>query len=133
MGTMVSQAKIIVTAGDLKIDVSGATVEVDARLIQMRHDDTWSIVLQRLRVLEMPPLTLLLMLLEMSGFQSEDPHSAPYSKPAPYTRSRIKSLQPSITFATLKKSKTVLLVSSINCSQKQKLSRQAISACTSTD
>ncbi len=49
MGTMVSQAKIIVTAGDLKIDVSGATVEVDARLIQMRHDDTWSIVLQRLR------------------------------------------------------------------------------------
>jgi len=47
--TMVSQSKILVTAGDLEIDVSGATVEVDARLIQMRHDDTWSIVLERLR------------------------------------------------------------------------------------
>ena len=33
----------------MKIDIGGATVEVDARLIQMRHDDTWSIVLQRLR------------------------------------------------------------------------------------
>ena len=46
---MVAQAKIMVTAGDLEIDVSGATVEVDARLIQMRHDDTWSIVLERVR------------------------------------------------------------------------------------
>ncbi len=46
---MVSQARIVITAGDLEIDVSGAAVEVDARLIQMRHDDTWSIVLQRLR------------------------------------------------------------------------------------
>ena len=49
MNTMVSQSKIFITAGDLEIDVSGATVEVDARLIQMRHDDTWSIVLERLR------------------------------------------------------------------------------------
>ena len=47
--TMVTQAKIFISAGDLEIDISGATVEVDARLIQMRHDDTWSIVLQRLR------------------------------------------------------------------------------------
>ena len=47
--TMVTQSKIIITAGDLEIDVSGATVEVDARLIQMRHEDTWSIVLERLR------------------------------------------------------------------------------------
>ena len=46
---MVAQAKIMVTAGDLEIDVSGATVEVDARLIQMRHDDTWSIVLERVK------------------------------------------------------------------------------------
>ena len=46
---MVAQAKITVTAGDLEIDVSGATVEVDARLIQMRHDDTWSIVLERVK------------------------------------------------------------------------------------
>ena len=46
---MVAQAKIVVTAGDLEIDVSGATVEVDARLIQMRHDDTWSIVLERVK------------------------------------------------------------------------------------
>ncbi len=49
LNTMVSQARIVITAGDLEIDVSGAAVEVDARLIQMRHDDTWSIVLQRLR------------------------------------------------------------------------------------
>jgi hypothetical protein len=27
--TMVTQSKIIITAGDLEIDVSGATVEVD--------------------------------------------------------------------------------------------------------
>ena len=47
--TMVSQSRILITAGDMEIDVSGATVEVDARLIQMRHDDTWSIVLERLR------------------------------------------------------------------------------------
>jgi hypothetical protein len=47
--TMVSQSRFIVTAGDLEIDLSGATVEVDARLIQMRRDDTWSIVLERLR------------------------------------------------------------------------------------
>ena len=46
---MVAQAKIMVTAGNLEIDVSGATVEVDARLIQMRHDDTWSIVLERVK------------------------------------------------------------------------------------
>ena len=46
---MVVQSRIFVTAGDLEIDISGATVEVDARLIQMRHDDTWSIVLERLR------------------------------------------------------------------------------------
>ena len=44
---MVVQSRIFVTAGDLEIDISGATVEVDARLIQMRHDDTWSIVLER--------------------------------------------------------------------------------------
>ena len=49
MNTMASESKIIITAGDLEIDVSGATVEVDARLIQMRHDDTWAIVLERLR------------------------------------------------------------------------------------
>ena len=47
--TMVTQSRFSVTAGDLEIDLSGATVEVDARLIQMRHDDTWSIVLERLR------------------------------------------------------------------------------------
>ncbi|MGA0380830.1 MAG: hypothetical protein ACO3NJ_08595 [Candidatus Poseidoniaceae archaeon] len=47
--TMVSQSRFVVTAGDLEIDLSGATVEVDARLIQMRRDDTWSIVLERLR------------------------------------------------------------------------------------
>ncbi|MEC7181011.1 MAG: hypothetical protein VXW36_06430, partial [Candidatus Thermoplasmatota archaeon] len=47
--TMVTQAKIFISAGDFEIDISGATVEVDARLIQMRHDDTWSIVLERLR------------------------------------------------------------------------------------
>ena len=37
---MVVQSRIFVTAGDLEIDISGAAVEVDARLIQMRHDDT---------------------------------------------------------------------------------------------
>ena len=47
--TMVTQSRFTVTAGDLEIDLSGATVEVDARLIQMRHDDTWTIVLERLR------------------------------------------------------------------------------------
>ena len=47
--TMVTQSRFSVTAGDLEIDLSGATVEVDARLIQMRHDDTWTIVLERLR------------------------------------------------------------------------------------
>ena len=46
---MVTQSRFTVTAGDLEIDLSGATVEVDARLIQMRHDDTWSIILERLR------------------------------------------------------------------------------------
>ena len=34
--TMVTQAKkIFISAGDFEIDISGATVEVDARLIQI--------------------------------------------------------------------------------------------------
>ena len=47
--TMTIQSKIAITAGDIEIDLSGAAVEIDARLIQMRREDTWSIVLERLR------------------------------------------------------------------------------------
>tara|TARA_B100000003_G_C10861476_1_gene343238 strand:- start:17 stop:517 length:501 start_codon:yes stop_codon:yes gene_type:complete len=46
---MTIQSKIVITAGDMEIDLSGAAVEIDARLIQMRREDTWSIVLERLR------------------------------------------------------------------------------------
>ncbi len=46
---MTIQSRIAITAGDLEIDLGGAAVEIDARLIQMRREDTWSIVLQRLR------------------------------------------------------------------------------------
>ena len=46
---MTIQSKIVITAGDIEIDLSGAAVEIDARLIQMRREDTWSIVLERLR------------------------------------------------------------------------------------
>ena len=46
---MTIQSKIAITAGDIEIDLSGAAVEIDARLIQMRREDTWSIVLERLR------------------------------------------------------------------------------------
>ena len=45
---MEAATKIYVTAGDIEIDLVGATMEVEEQLILHRHDDTWTIMLARL-------------------------------------------------------------------------------------
>ena len=45
---MEAATKIYVTAGDIEIDLEGATMEVEEQLILHRHDDTWTIMLARL-------------------------------------------------------------------------------------
>ena len=45
---MEAATKIYVTAGEIEIDLEGATMEVEEQLILHRHDDTWTIMLARL-------------------------------------------------------------------------------------
>jgi hypothetical protein len=48
-GCMEDDARIIIRAGDVEIDLSGAQSTVDERLTKLREDDTWSIALSRIR------------------------------------------------------------------------------------
>ena len=43
------EARVIIRAGDVEIDLSGAQSSVDERLVRIRDDDTWSIALSRIR------------------------------------------------------------------------------------
>ena len=36
-------AKVLIRAGDVEIDISGAQTSVHERLIRIKEDDTWSI------------------------------------------------------------------------------------------
>ena len=42
-------AKVLIRAGDVEIDISGAQTSVHERLIRIKEDDTWSIALSRIR------------------------------------------------------------------------------------
>ena len=42
-------AKVLIRAGDVEIDISGAQTSVHERLIRIKEDDTWSIALARIR------------------------------------------------------------------------------------
>ncbi|MBT60553.1 MAG: hypothetical protein CMA63_03240 [Euryarchaeota archaeon] len=46
---METNAKISITARDVEIDLDGAASEIEERLIHLRQDDTWGIMLDRLR------------------------------------------------------------------------------------
>ena len=46
---MEDEARVIIRAGDVEIDLSGAQSSVDERLVRIRDDDTWSIALSRIR------------------------------------------------------------------------------------
>ena len=48
-GKMNDEARILIRAGDVEIDLSGAQTSVDERLTKVREDDTWSIALSRIR------------------------------------------------------------------------------------
>ena len=47
--TMYEEAKVLIRAGDVEIDLSGAQNSVDERLIRVKEDDSWSIALSRIR------------------------------------------------------------------------------------
>ena len=42
--------KISVTAGDVDIDLDGSTVEIEEMLALLRQDDTWGLMIDRLKV-----------------------------------------------------------------------------------
>jgi hypothetical protein len=46
---MEDEARVLIRAGDVEIDLSGAQSSVDERLTRVRDDDTWSIALSRIR------------------------------------------------------------------------------------
>ena len=41
--------RVSITAGDIEIELEGATIEVNERLGMMKEDDTWTILIERLR------------------------------------------------------------------------------------
>ena len=41
--------RVSITAGDIEIELEGATIEVNERLGLMKEDDTWTILIERLR------------------------------------------------------------------------------------
>lgn len=41
--------RVSITAGDIEIELEGATIEVNERLGSMKEDDTWTILIERLR------------------------------------------------------------------------------------
>ena len=49
---MDDEAKVLIKAGDVEIDLSGAQNSVDERLIRVKEDDTWSIALSRIITLQ---------------------------------------------------------------------------------
>ena len=40
-GCMEEEARVLIRAGDVEIDISGAQASVDDRLIRIKSDDTW--------------------------------------------------------------------------------------------
>ncbi len=46
---MEDEARVLIKAGDIEIDLTGAQTSVDERLTRVRDDDTWSIALSRIR------------------------------------------------------------------------------------
>ncbi len=46
---MEEEARVLIRAGDVEIDLSGAQTSIDERLARVRNDDTWSIALSRIR------------------------------------------------------------------------------------
>tara|TARA_B100000700_G_scaffold322841_1_gene425270 strand:+ start:3660 stop:4160 length:501 start_codon:yes stop_codon:yes gene_type:complete len=46
---MEDEARVLIRAGDVEIDLSGAQTSVDERLTRVKEDDTWSIALSRIR------------------------------------------------------------------------------------
>jgi hypothetical protein len=46
---MEDDTRVLIRAGDVDIDLSGAQSSVDERLTRVRDDDTWSIALSRIR------------------------------------------------------------------------------------
>ena len=45
---MEDEARVLIKAGDVEIDLTGAQTSVDERLTRVREDDTWSIALSRI-------------------------------------------------------------------------------------
>ena len=41
--------RVSITAGDIEIELQGATIEIDEKLAMMKEDDTWTILIERLR------------------------------------------------------------------------------------
>jgi DNA-binding MarR family transcriptional regulator len=41
--------RVSITAGDIEIELEGATIEVNERLGAMKEDDTWTILIERIR------------------------------------------------------------------------------------
>ena len=46
---MEDEARVLIRAGDVEIDLSGAQSSVDEHLTRVKEDDTWSIALSRIR------------------------------------------------------------------------------------
>ncbi|MBT3657659.1 MAG: hypothetical protein HN544_05640, partial [Euryarchaeota archaeon] len=46
---MEDDTRVLIRAGDVEIDLTGAQTSVDERLTRVRQDDTWSIALSRIR------------------------------------------------------------------------------------
>ena len=46
---MDDEARVLIRAGDVEIDISGAQTSVHERLTRVKEDDTWSIALSRIR------------------------------------------------------------------------------------
>ena len=46
---MNDEARVMIRAGDVEIDISGAQTSVHERLTRVKEDDTWSIALSRIR------------------------------------------------------------------------------------
>jgi hypothetical protein len=46
---MEDEGRVLIRAGDIEIDISGAQTSVEERLVKIREDDTWSIALSRIR------------------------------------------------------------------------------------
>ena len=41
--------RVSITAGDIEIELQGATIEIDEKLAMMKEDDTWTILLERIK------------------------------------------------------------------------------------